>query len=123
MQVDPIKPVLKPPKTKRLKVKVDEPLSSFAFKFNLRRYITDRDQHDSQEFMRMLIDSLNDELNRVTQPPPYKAGPAGSCVCRLCSPRRSPRLPSPFLARWMMLMRYARSLVCRHSFVALSVTP
>jgi hypothetical protein len=28
----------KPPVTKRLKVKYDEPLSSFAFKFNLRRY-------------------------------------------------------------------------------------
>jgi hypothetical protein len=41
---------------------------------------TDRDQHDSQEFMRMLIDSLNDELNRVTQPPPYKVWPAVSCV-------------------------------------------
>ena len=38
MQVDPIKPVLKGPKTKRLKQKVDESLSSFAFKFNLRRY-------------------------------------------------------------------------------------
>jgi hypothetical protein len=38
VQVDPIKPKLKPPGTKRLKHKHDEPLSSFAFKFNLRRY-------------------------------------------------------------------------------------
>jgi hypothetical protein len=37
VQVDPIKHVLKAPKTKRLKVKVDESLSSFAFNFNLRR--------------------------------------------------------------------------------------
>ena len=38
MQVDPIKPTLKPPGTKRLKLKCDEPLSNVAFKFNLRRY-------------------------------------------------------------------------------------
>ena len=38
MQVDPIKPTLKPPRTKRLKLQHDEPLSSFAFNFNLRRY-------------------------------------------------------------------------------------
>jgi len=32
--------MLKPPtrRTKRLKLEVDEPLSNFAFKFNLRRY-------------------------------------------------------------------------------------
>jgi hypothetical protein len=39
VQVDPIKPKLKPPGTKRLKLKSDEPVSSFGFKFNLRRYI------------------------------------------------------------------------------------
>ena len=38
MQVDPIKPTLKAPGTKRLKMKHDEPLSNFAFKLNLRRY-------------------------------------------------------------------------------------
>jgi hypothetical protein len=38
VQVDPIKPVLKPPETKRLILKYDEPLSNFAFKFNLRHY-------------------------------------------------------------------------------------
>ena len=38
MQVDPIKPKLKAPGTKRLQLKCDEPLSSSAFKFNLRRY-------------------------------------------------------------------------------------
>ena len=38
MQVDPIKPTLKPPGTKRLKLEYDELLSNFAFKFNLRRY-------------------------------------------------------------------------------------
>ena len=38
MQVDPIKHTLKVPGTKRLKPKYDEMLSSFAFKFNIRRY-------------------------------------------------------------------------------------
>ena len=38
MQVDPIKPTLKQTGTKHLKVKCDKLLSSFAFKFNLRRY-------------------------------------------------------------------------------------
>ena len=39
MQVDPIKPTLKAPGTKRLKLQYDEPPSSFALKFKLRRYI------------------------------------------------------------------------------------
>jgi len=34
-----MKPVLKAPGTKRLKLKYDEPLSNFAFKCNLHRYI------------------------------------------------------------------------------------
>ena len=38
MQVGPIKPTLKVPGTKCSKLKCDEPLSKFAFKFNLRRY-------------------------------------------------------------------------------------
>jgi len=39
VQVDPIKPKLKPPGTKRLKLKCDVLLSTFAFKYNLRRYM------------------------------------------------------------------------------------
>ena len=38
MQADPVKPKLKPPGTKRLKLKYDGPLSNAAFKFSLRRY-------------------------------------------------------------------------------------
>ena len=38
VQVDPIKSTLTAPGTQRLKEKHDEPLSSLAFKFNLRRY-------------------------------------------------------------------------------------
>jgi hypothetical protein len=36
-----MKPKLKPPGTKRLKLKHENPLSSFAFNFNLRRYRAD----------------------------------------------------------------------------------
>ena len=39
MQIGPIKPTLKAPGTKRLKLKCDVLLSNVAFKFNLRRYI------------------------------------------------------------------------------------
>ena len=38
MQLYPSKPTLKPPGTKRLTLKCDEPLSDLAFKINLRRY-------------------------------------------------------------------------------------
>jgi len=38
VQADPIKPMLKAPGTKRLKLQHDEPLSSFAFKSNVRCY-------------------------------------------------------------------------------------
>ena len=41
MQVDSIKPSLKAPEPKRLKLKCDELLSNFAFNLNLRRYIED----------------------------------------------------------------------------------
>ena len=39
VQIDPIKPMLKPPGTKRLKLNCDVLLSTFAFKLYLRRYI------------------------------------------------------------------------------------
>jgi len=38
VQVDPLKPKLKPPVTKRLKLKYDGLLSNIGFKFNLRCY-------------------------------------------------------------------------------------
>jgi hypothetical protein len=41
VQVDPIRPTLKSPGTKRMKVKYYKPLSNVAFKFNMRRYTTD----------------------------------------------------------------------------------
>jgi len=41
VQVDPIKPMLKAPGTKRLKLNGNELHSNFAFKFNMRRYSLD----------------------------------------------------------------------------------
>jgi len=37
VQLDPFKPKLKPPATKRLELIYDGPLSNFTFNFNLRR--------------------------------------------------------------------------------------
>jgi hypothetical protein len=50
VQVDPIRPALKSPGSERLKLKSEELLSNFGFKFNLRRYIvaeaSERDDDD-----------------------------------------------------------------------------
>jgi hypothetical protein len=43
VQVDPIKPTLKAPGTKRLKLEYGELVSSFAFSFKLRRYTMEDD--------------------------------------------------------------------------------
>jgi len=42
VQADPMKPTVKAPRAKRLKLSYDEPPSNFAFQFNLRRYSTGR---------------------------------------------------------------------------------
>ena len=39
MQIEPIKPELKPPGSKRLKLEYEKPLSNVDLNFNLRRYI------------------------------------------------------------------------------------
>ena len=44
MQVDPLKPKLKPPGTKLLKLEYDGRLSNFGFRFSLRRYNTTGDK-------------------------------------------------------------------------------
>jgi hypothetical protein len=50
VQVDPIEPTLKAPGTNRLKVKYHKVLSSFAFKFNLRRYRTVPDLREAGSY-------------------------------------------------------------------------
>jgi hypothetical protein len=58
VQVEPIKPALKAPGTKRLKLNCDEPLSNVAFNFNLHRYIkverivSERDDHEAGAYTR-----------------------------------------------------------------------
>ena len=42
VKVDPMRPTLKPSAAKRLKLKHDEPLSTLAFNFKLRRYSMQR---------------------------------------------------------------------------------
>jgi len=54
VQLDPVKPTLKAPGTKHLKLKCDEPPSNFAFNFNLRRYI---------EELRNKLSSGGDEIS------------------------------------------------------------
>ena len=49
MHADPIKPTLRAPGTKRLKLSYDGSLSKFAFKFNLRRYTMYADQPHARE--------------------------------------------------------------------------
>jgi len=48
VQVDPIKTTLKAPRTKRLKLKCDEPLSYFAFNFNLRCYSSENGRSNAR---------------------------------------------------------------------------
>jgi hypothetical protein len=60
VQVDPIKPSLKAPGIKRLKLKYDKPLSNFAFKFNLRRYtMVGRAVEADEPLMDAGLDSLS----------------------------------------------------------------
>ena len=72
MQVDPIKPKLKAPGTKHLKLNCAIPLSTFAFKCNLRRYTlvvtagVDRVE-DRKVWLRL-------EVRDGPPPPPHASG-------------------------------------------------
>ena len=60
VQIDPIKPKLKPPGTKRFNPNCDVLLSTSAFKFNLRRCITELESeadfpYDMEEFRGVLV--------------------------------------------------------------------
>jgi len=77
VQIDPIKPELKPPGTKRLKLKCDVLLLNFAFKFNLRRYAMGS-MPTTSDMARIYVGVL-DELTWHWWGSP-----------ELCSPRRPP---------------------------------
>jgi hypothetical protein len=68
VQVDPIKPILKPPGTKRLELKCDILLSTFAFKVKLRRYT--------------LVDSDDEEGGTKTGPAAAAAAGGSSSAAR-----------------------------------------
>ena len=55
MQVDTIKPTLKAPGIKLLKVKYVTPLSDSAVKFNLRRYNPPAGQHDDGRVVSVFV--------------------------------------------------------------------
>ena len=73
MQVDPIKPRLKQPETKRLKLEYDGLLSKFGFKFNLRRYGEEllflrtqvKSRGDTQRTEDLRLADLEKENNRL----------------------------------------------------------
>jgi hypothetical protein len=58
VQVDPIKPTLKAPGIKLLKLKYDEPLSNFAFNFNLRRCTVGNDDYSYGDYASPDLDSI-----------------------------------------------------------------
>jgi len=66
VQVDPIKPKLKPPGTKRLKLTCDILLSTSAFRLNLRRYIV--------AFPIILDEDIAKELDNLTSSRPKTPG-------------------------------------------------
>jgi len=55
-----MKPKLKPPGSKLLKLKFDKPLSDFAFKFNLRRYNTGVLDTVSKQFSTIAIEGAKE---------------------------------------------------------------
>ena len=72
MHVDPMNPMLKPPGSKRLKLNCDTLLSSFAFKFNLRRYA------EARRAQSLLTEAMA-ELERVRN---FAVGPGRHCPPR-----------------------------------------
>ena len=65
MQVEPIKPTLKAPVTKRLKLQYETLLSNVAFKFNLRRYSLSASPFSAQPPQRPLGKAQTMDTNRL----------------------------------------------------------
>ena len=82
MQVDPIKPKLKPPGTKRLKLQCEKLLSTSAFKFNLRCYSgVDEKRHLCHQ-RGPHVNLMNEMLRQLTQTLPsltIKTGSSDKC--------------------------------------------
>ena len=67
MQVAPIKPTLKAPGTKRLKLKYEQLLSTVGFNFNLRRYNKDAFENEIRQVLGRALQSFPDCLLIVYQ--------------------------------------------------------
>jgi hypothetical protein len=74
VQVDPMKPTLKPPGTKRLKLKCDILLLASGFKLNLRRY----SEADGIAAARRLCPALDAVLPPPVVLPDFTAAEAGA---------------------------------------------
>jgi hypothetical protein len=74
MQIDPIKATLKAPGSQALKEQYDKLLSTFAFKFNLRRYSKEQGG-DLQRLLSMYFTDLRGRgvtlLHLSPQPQPF----------------------------------------------------
>ena len=81
MQVDPIKPVLKAPGTKRLKLKCGQLLSNFAFNFNLHRY-----NEGVKTKLDTVLNNANDKTRSVSAGVSGEDAEVGRCRLTLSNP-------------------------------------
>ena len=81
MQIEPIKPTLKPPGTKRLKLEYDGLLSNFGFKINLRRYNLDESEHGQMQSNLPVI--LFNPVQHKKEPPLLAPADPTARRCRL----------------------------------------
>ena len=95
VQVDPVKPKLKLPGIKRLKLKCHVLLSSFAFKFKLRRY-TAVDSVD--DVLTSRAADLRPALLVAADAPVHHAGVAVDCAAKVR--RAVPNVPVLFAKPW-----------------------
>ena len=78
MQVDPIRPTLRAPGTKRSKLKCADLHSSFAFELNLRRYILEAKER--------AIDSLRETLSATRRSLEHRITKAEDILCMAAAP-------------------------------------
>jgi len=105
VQVEPIKPVLKAPGFTRLKLIYDEPLSSFGFNFNLRRYCTAECAGTSH---------CDEDTRECVCAPGYGGDDCARLMLPACevspgfiAPFNYPRLSCECLEQWATLLRAA----------------
>ena len=96
MQVEPIKPPLQAPGSKRLKLKCEEPLSNFAFKFNLRHY--------TQVGPSAAAAAAAAAARKAAATNKRKAASVGSSFP--CSPRHPPHIQPSYIASNVILFMF-----------------